>query len=116
MPDSWEEEAARDEKLAQQAQQQLNMGNNSNQQGRGGFRGSANTFQPGAASFNPGQPYGGGYQQQQYGYPQYGAQPGYGAPQQGYGAIYGQGQYQGGYNQAYGEALNDIRLAAAVPY
>lgn len=111
---SWEDDpAAQDENLARQTQQQLNMGGNAQQGGRGGgFRVGAASFQPGAPMFNPGQPYGGGFQAQQqhqqqynnYAYPQYGNQGGY--AQQGYGATYGQGQ--GGYNQGYG--MHDMEL------
>ncbi|KZF21008.1 hypothetical protein L228DRAFT_248753 [Xylona heveae TC161] len=103
---SWEDDpAAQDDNLSRQAQQSLNLNNNN--QG-GGFRPSVNSFQPGAASFTPGQSY------QAYGnfdpaaYAQYygqgyGAYPQYGQGQgQGYGQYYGQG-YQGGYGQgAYG--------------
>lgn len=109
---SWEDDpAAQDDNLSRQAQQ-MNLNNNAPQQG-GGFRpgAAANTFQPGAQSFQPGQnfpQYGGaaaggydqsGYQNyynqqggQNYGYNQYGAQqqPGY-------------NQYQGGYNQNYNQ-------------
>lgn len=111
---SWEDDpAAQDENLAQQTQQQMNIGS----QGQGGFRPGASSFQPGAASFQPGQAYGGGgypqygqqqQQQQYYGgqqgyYPQYGGQQGYNqqyGQQGGYGNVYGQ---QGSYNQGYGQ-------------
>ncbi|KAF2472571.1 uncharacterized protein BDR25DRAFT_333360 [Lindgomyces ingoldianus] len=102
MADSWEDE---EERLSQQTQQNLNIGNPQAPT----FRPGASSFTPGAQSFTPGQQYqqyGGGfsqgynqyYNQQQYaGYPQYGQQgyPQYGqqqysqAPQQGYGAQYG---------------------------
>ncbi|KAJ9151218.1 Eukaryotic peptide chain release factor GTP-binding subunit [Pleurostoma richardsiae] len=110
---SWEDDpAAQDENLAQQTQQQMNIGGGN----QGGFRAGAASFQPGAASFQPGQAYGGGgytpqYQQQYYGggqgyYPQYGGQQGYGQYNQGqgqggYGNVYG--QQQGGYNQGYNQ-------------
>lgn len=87
----------RDDDLANQTQQQLNM------QG-GPARGNtfvpgANSFTPGAQSFTPGQQFQQyGYGQQQYnGYSQYGQQ---GYPQQ-Y-QQYGYGQ-QGGYQQQYGQ-------------
>ncbi|TVY25568.1 Eukaryotic peptide chain release factor GTP-binding subunit [Lachnellula hyalina] len=111
---SWEDDpAAQDDNLSRQTQQ-MNLNNANPQQGQGGgFRpaaANANTFQPGAQSFQPAQnfpQYGGGagaaggYNQnyynnqgaqgqgQGYGYNQYGAQ------QTGY------NQYQGGYNQGY---------------
>lgn len=123
--DSWEEEAAQDDNLARQAQQQLNLG----QQGQqGGFRPGGATFTPGAASFQPGaqtftpgQTYGGQgfapqYQQQQqyYGgqgyYPQYGGQqpP---PPQQQQFSQYGQQQQYGGYNQGYGASEPNTELS-----
>ncbi|ORY00150.1 P-loop containing nucleoside triphosphate hydrolase protein [Clohesyomyces aquaticus] len=104
MADSWEDE---EERLSQQTQQNLNIGNPQ----APSFRPGASAFTPGAQAFTPGQQYqqyGGAYQQQGYGqyynqqqqygggYPQYGQQgyPQYGqqynqAPQQGYGAQYG---------------------------
>ncbi|KAG7286599.1 translation termination factor GTPase eRF3 [Staphylotrichum longicolle] len=111
--DSWEDDpSAQDENLARQAQQQMNIG----QQSQGGFRPGAASFQPTAQTFQPGQAFGGGYgqyQQPYYGgqgyYPQYGGQQNFGqygqqgqqGQQQGYGAVYG----QGGYNpqQQYGQ-------------
>ena len=97
--DSWEDDpAAQEETLAQQTQQNLNI---KGQQGRGSnLTANAQTFRPGAPSFQPGQPfqqnsdygssqyYGQYYNQQQ---PQYGGQP-----QQ-----YGQQDYAQ-YNQGYG--------------
>lgn len=113
---SWEDDpAAQDENLSQQAQQQLNLGNN---QGQPSFRPGASTFTPGAASFQPGQPYGAAYgtpqyQQGYYGgnqqgyYSQYGQQQGYGQyGQGGYGNVYGQGQGQ--YNQGYGQLYSHL--------
>lgn len=98
---NWEEAADQDERLARQAQQQMNIN-------AGTFRPGAAAFTPNAPSFTPGQFAAPGftpqYQQQYYGgggYPQYGQQ-GYGQynnqQQQGYGAVYG----QQGYNQGYG--------------
>lgn len=110
---SWEDAAAQDENLADQAQQ-MNLGNNQGQ-AQGGFRPAAAAFTPGAASFQPGQPYGGAYgapqyqqqQQQQYygggqpGYaPQYGGQQFSQYGQGGYGNVYGQGQYNQGYGRS----------------
>jgi peptide chain release factor subunit 3 len=95
---SWEEEAAQDEHLAQQTGQ-MNLGNNQHQQQQqqGGFRPAvssftpgASAFTPGAAAFNPGQAYGGYSQPYNNQYAQY-QQP-YGG---GYGGVYG--QQQGGY-------------------
>ncbi|KAK3492849.1 putative translation release factor erf3 [Neurospora hispaniola] len=109
---NWEEAADQDERLARQAQQQMNIN-------AGTFRPGAAAFTPNAPSFTPGQFAAPGftpqYQQQYYGgaqqgyggggYPQYGQQ-GYGQynnnqqqQQQGYGAVYG----QQGYNQGYGQ-------------
>lgn len=89
MAEDWEQE---EERLSQQTQN-LNMGNPQAQSFRPG---ASNTFTPGAASFQPGQPYqqygayNQGYNQYyQQGYPQYGAQQGY--PQY--------NQYQGYPNQ-----------------
>lgn len=98
--DSWEDEM-RDEDLASQTQQQLNLQSTA----RGGantFTPGASAFQPGASSFQPGQQYqqyGYGGQQQQYangGYPQYGGQgyPAYQQQQQ-----YGYGQQQNNFQQ-----------------
>lgn len=116
--DSWEDDpSAQDENLARQAQQQMNIG----QQSQGGFRPGAASFQPTAQTFQPGQAFGGGYgqyQQPYYGgqgyYPQYGGQQNFGqygqqgqqGQQQGYGAVYG----QGGYNQQqqYGKAATSL--------
>jgi len=115
-PNSWEDAAGDDNDLARQAQDQLNLNRQQQQQGSN-FRPSHNapTFQPGAASFTPGAPvfapgtgsygqagYGAGYGQQfpQYGqYNQYGMQGGY----EQYGQPYG--NYGGGYGQqaAYGQ-------------
>lgn len=108
---SWEDDpSAQDENLSRQAQQQLNMNPNA----QGGFRANVQTFQPGAASFQPGQFGGGGgfqpqyqnqQQQQQYYqqgyYPQYGG----GAPQQQNFNQYGgqQQQYGGGFSQGYNQ-------------
>lgn len=89
--DSWEDDpAVRDDNLARQTQQNLNLNNPQAPT----FRPGAASFQPGAASFQPGQPY-----QQYGGYPQYGYQQGYGGgyPQQPY------GQYNQPYGQAYGQ-------------
>ncbi|EPE05015.1 eukaryotic peptide chain release factor gtp-binding subunit [Ophiostoma piceae UAMH 11346] len=114
---SWEDDpSAQDENLARQAQQ-MNLGGGRGGGapggGRGGFHAAASTFTPGAATFNPGQPYGSGFvpqyqpqqQQQQYynqnynGYQQQPQQPQQGFDQyanQGYGNVYGGNQ--GGYN------------------
>ena len=106
--DSWEDDpAAQGENLSRQTQQNLNI---NDQAGRPtSFTPIANTFQPGAQSFQPGQPYqqysnysqnqnyGQFYnQQQQYGgaYPQYGQQS-YNQYNQGHGQ-------QWGFNQGYG--------------
>jgi peptide chain release factor subunit 3 len=75
--ESWEDAAAQDEQLSNQAQ---NMNINA-----GSFRPGVNLFQPGANSFQPGQQFPQYGQQQQYGgygqqynqYPQYGHQAGY---------------------------------------
>ena len=134
---SWEDDQdAQDQNLANQTQQNLNLGGqHQQQQQRGGFQPGAASFQPGAQSFTPGQTYqygaGGGYPQygqqaygqyQQYGYPQYGQQQqpqqqqqqGYGQYNQGYGQYgqqgyqqYGQGQgYAGGYQQQQPQGQN----------
>ncbi|KAI1912723.1 translation termination factor GTPase eRF3 [Ophidiomyces ophidiicola] len=85
--DSWEDDpAAQDEHLARQAQQNLNL----NPQ--------TSTFRPGAASFQPGQPY-----QSRGASPQYGTYQ----PQQAYSQynqIYNQ---QGGYGQYYAQQYGD---------
>jgi len=92
----------RDEDLAKQTQQQMNMQNNA---GRGNaFTPGAQSFTPGANSFTPGQQFQQyGYGQQQYGgYPQYGQQQGYGQQYQQYG--YGQQQNYNQYsNQGYAQ-------------
>ncbi|SMQ49642.1 unnamed protein product [Zymoseptoria tritici ST99CH_1A5] len=101
-PESWEDEM-RDEDLANQTQQQMNMQGGAP---RGGtFVPGAQSFTPGAQSFNPGQQYQQYGYGQQYGggYQQYGQQQGYNQYQQ-YGQYqqqgYGQQQYaQQGYNQ-----------------
>ena len=119
---SWEDDpSAQDENLARQAQQ-MNLGGGRGgaapRGGRGGgFHAAASTFTPGAATFNPGQPYGSGFvpqyqpqqqqqQQQQYynqnnqnysGYQQQQPQQGFDQyANQGYGNVYGGNQ--GGYN------------------
>ncbi|KAJ6782025.1 hypothetical protein PWT90_06088 [Aphanocladium album] len=115
---SWEDDpSAQDENLSRQAQQQLNM--NANQQQQGGFRPGISSFQPGASSFQPGaqsftpnQQYGGGYGQQYGGQQQYyqqGYYPQYGQGQGGQFSQYNQQQQQGyggnfsqGYNQGQG--------------
>ncbi|KAM0723759.1 hypothetical protein Q7P37_000749 [Cladosporium fusiforme] len=107
-PDSWEDQM-RDDDLSQQAQQNLNIGQQNQPRpntfvpGANSFTPGANSFTPGAASFTPGNfgQYGGGYGQQygqQYGqYQQYGQQYGQQAYQQ-----YGQQGYgQQGYGQQY---------------
>ncbi|KAF2837571.1 hypothetical protein M501DRAFT_937521 [Patellaria atrata CBS 101060] len=104
---SWEDDKdAQDDSLAQQTQQNLNIGNNPRAHA---FQPGASSFQPGAQSFQPGQQYqqyggynqygGGQYynQQQGYGYPQYGQQQGY--PQYNQGASGGYGYNQGAYGQ-----------------
>jgi len=108
---SWEDDpAAQEDNLSRQTQQ-MNL-NNSGQ--GGGFRQGANSFQPEAQPFQPGQnfqQYGGydqsGYQNyyntqaaqnSAYGYHQYGGYNQF--PQGGYVAGYNN---QGGYNQAYGD-------------
>lgn len=100
---NWEQDPnARDENLARQTQQQLNV--NPQQGGQqGGFRPGASSFQPGAQSFQPGQ-YGGGYnaqyQQQQY-YQQGGYNQQYSQYQGGYNNQYQNQSYGGGYSQGY---------------
>jgi len=98
---SWEDDpAAQDDRLARQAQQQLNLNQQQQQQyraaGMGSFQPGASSFQPGASTFMPGQSYTPQYQQQQYYqqgfYPQYGQQGG--GYNQGYGG-YPQGTYRG---------------------
>jgi peptide chain release factor subunit 3 len=100
-PDNWED-AMRDDDLANQTQQQMNLQNNA-ARSNNNFQPGA-TFTPGAQSFTPGQSYqqyGYGQQQQGYGgYPQYGQQQGYGGGYQQYG--YGQQNYNQ-YNQNYGQ-------------
>jgi len=106
--DSWEDDQDAQEDLSRRTQQ-MNMNGRSQQQG-GNFQAGANTFTPGAQSFQPQQYQQYGYQQGGYGgYPQYGQQQGYsqqGYGQQGYGQQYNQGygqQYsQQGYNQSQG--------------
>lgn len=115
---SWEDDPSAQDDLARQAQQMnLNGGRGgaAPRGGRGGFHAAASTFTPGAATFNPGQPYGASFvpqyqqqQQQQYynqnynGYQQqpqqYDQQQQYGG-NQGYGNVYGGNQ--GGYNNNY---------------
>lgn len=96
-PESWEDEM-RDEDLANQTQQHLNMQQGGQQQyGAQSFVPGAQSFTPGAQSFQPGQQY------QQYGYgQQYGGYPQYGQQQQGYGQQFGYGAQQG-YQQQYGQ-------------
>ena len=92
----------RDEDLANQTQQQMNMNNNAM---RGNtFVPGAQSFQPGAQSFQPGmqyQQYGGGGYGQYGGYPQYGQQ-GYGNQYQQYGNNWQQGGYAQYGQQGYG--------------
>ncbi|CAI4215458.1 unnamed protein product [Parascedosporium putredinis] len=105
---SWEDDpSAQDENLSRQAQQQLNINQQGQNQG-GSFRANAAAaaFQPTAQAFQPGQSYGGyapqyqQYYQQGY-YPQYGGQQGF--DQYGQGGQGGQGYpQQGGYGQQYG--------------
>ena len=104
--DSWEDDQDAQEDLSRRTQQ-MNM--NGRQQQGGNFQAGANTFTPGAQSFQPQQYQQYGYQQGGYGgYPQYGQQQGYG--QQGYGQQgYGQqgyGQQGYGQNQGYGQQYN----------
>ncbi|KAF1999241.1 hypothetical protein P154DRAFT_523454 [Amniculicola lignicola CBS 123094] len=114
MADSWEDE---EERLAQQTQQNLNIGNPQAQS----FQPGASAFTPGAQSFTPGQQYqqyGGGYGQQAYGqyynqqqqqgyggYPQYGQQAPQGQQAQAYQQYNQYGQYQqpGFNNNQYGQ-------------
>lgn len=96
-PESWEDEM-RDEDLANQTQQQMNM-QGGQQYGGQGFVPGAQSFTPGAQSFQPGQQFQQyGYGQQYGGYPQYGQQQ-----QQGYGQQYGYGAQQGYGQQGYGQ-------------
>ncbi|KAI8948974.1 hypothetical protein F4801DRAFT_554849 [Xylaria longipes] len=117
---SWEDDpAAQDDNLSRQTQQMdLNNNNNNNNNPATAqtFHPGAASFQPSAHSFQPGQQAYGGYSQYQqpqqgyYGgqnyYPQYGQQAGYNQQYgqgygQGYGNVYGQ---QAGYNnQGYGQ-------------
>ncbi|KAF2760357.1 hypothetical protein EJ05DRAFT_462408 [Pseudovirgaria hyperparasitica] len=93
---SWEE----DEQLAQQTQQNLNVGNPQTN----AFRPGASSFTPGAQSFTPGQQFQQYPQYQQYNYGQQtGGQPGYPQYQQQYGGQ--QGVYSQ-YNQAYNQNYN----------
>ncbi|KAI0420796.1 P-loop containing nucleoside triphosphate hydrolase protein [Xylaria grammica] len=110
---SWEDDpAAQDDNLSRQTQQQMNL--NNNPAAAQTFRPGAASFQPTAHSFQPGQqaytnynqyqqPQQGYYGGQNY-YPQYGQTGGYNQQYgQGYGNVYGQ---QGGYNnqgQGYGQ-------------
>ncbi|KAI4794196.1 hypothetical protein E4T44_12541, partial [Aureobasidium sp. EXF-8845] len=114
---SWEDspDAQQDQDLSRQAQQNLNIrGQQQQQQPQqqqqyGGFQPGMGSFQPGAAAFNPGQaffnPAQGGYGQQQYGgygqqYGQYGQQ---GQQQQQYNQYGNQGYGQQEYGQQYSQ-------------
>ncbi|KAI5369362.1 Putative translation protein, beta-barrel domain superfamily [Septoria linicola] len=92
--DSWED-SMQDEDLANQTQQNLNVGQAQAGRGPNTFVPGANSFTPGAQSFQPGQQ----FQQYGQGYGQnYG---GGGYPQ--YGQGYGQNQYQQYGQQGYGQ-------------
>lgn len=109
---SWEDDpsAQQDERLARQAQQQLNMNPAQAQPvfqpGVQSFQPGAQSFTPGAQSFQPGQAYGSSYGYQQPGQQQYYQQQ----QQQGYYSQYGgqqaQNQFQqygGGFTQGYNQ-------------
>lgn len=103
---SWEDDQdaqeTQDQRLSNQAQRQLNMGNpgqsNTFQPGAASFQPGAQSFQPGAQYYNQYAQY--NYQPQGYGgFPQYGQQ--FQQYNQGYG--YGQQQYGGYQQQQYGQ-------------
>jgi peptide chain release factor subunit 3 len=98
MADSWEAEQdahdAQDQRLAGQAQRQLNVGNPAQSNT---FQPGAASFQPGAQSFQPGAQYYNQYPQyNNYGQQGYGGYPQYGQQFQQY------NQQYSGYNQQYG--------------
>ncbi|CAK1355100.1 unnamed protein product [Cercospora beticola] len=99
--DSWED-SMQDDDLAQQTQQNLNLGQGQSARGANTFVPGAASFTPGAQSFQPGQQYQQyGYGQNYGGYPQYGGQQGYGQQYQqyGYGGQQNFQQYGQGYQQ-----------------